>query len=722
MKKISTAFILFAVFTGCLYFWSGTSEPLNPKANLPAKLPSSHFFEQRAFPFGKVDLPAIAQARQIKMQQQLVNNALPNASQAWLQRGPNNIQGRVTSIAVDQTNDQIAYIGAAEGGVFKTTDAGNSWTPTFDNQPSISIGAVAIDPSNPNVVYAGTGEVNPGGGSVAYGGTGLYRSVNAGLSWTQIGLVDSGSIGRIVIHPEDSDIIHVAVMGHLWTGGPDRGVYRTTDGGTSWSRVLFVNETTGCVDLIQRPDQPNVLLAAMWQRIRGPEAYDYGGTGCAVYRSTDAGLSWKIENNGLPGISSNRGRIGLAICQADPDVMCAIYADRTGFFDGLYRTTDGGANWLRTNDGSLSGAFASFGWWFGNVRIHPQDPSTIFVVGFDVYRSTNGGGSYAVVGSNMHVDHHGFAFGAGANPLIYAGNDGGVYTSTNGSTFTKTTGDLPITQAYRIAIAPWNTDALWIGTQDNGTSQDLNGDGDFVRVFGGDGFQPVPHLTDSNRQWAQFQYGNVFYSNNAGDSFTNATNGLSGRFNWNAPHAQDPNDPSTRYFGTQRVFRNNGNTSWSAISGDLTGGAHQGNNGQVNGTLTTIAVSPVDSDVIWSGSDDGFVHVTQNGGLNWTDVSSGLPNRWITSLFCHPANSGEALVTVSGFRWGKRLPIFITPRILGKPGNRWMATCRTCQSMMYLSTRIIKIIFMPRPTSVCFGRRTSETTGTYLGRDSPTLS
>ena len=620
---------------------------------LPSKEPNSHFFDQRAYPVGRIDLQALNRARETRRRQRLVNLVLPSSGEVWQQRGPNNIQGRITSIAVDPTNENIAYVGAAEGGIFKTTNAGATWVPLFDDQPSLSIGAVAIDPSDPDIVYAGTGEVNPGGGSVAYGGTGLYRSTDAGMTWEWVGLADSGSIGRVVIHPTDSNIIHCAVMGHLWASGPDRGVYRTVDGGKNWSRVLFVNDTTGCVDIIQRPDDPDILLAAMWQRIRGPEAYDYGGTGCAVYRSVDGGLNWSVEGNGLPGISSNRGRIGLAVCQSDPDVMCAIYADRTGFFDGLYRTTNGGSNWNQTNDGSLSGAFASYGWWFGNVRIHPQQPGTIFVIGFDVYRSTNGGNSYSIVGSNMHVDHHGFAFGSGDNPLIYAGNDGGVYTSANGSTYTKTTGDLPITQAYRIAVANWNTDALWIGAQDNGTSQDLNADGHFDHIFGGDGFQPVPHLTDSSRLWAQYQYGNVFYSDDGGNSFDSATSGLGGRFNWNAPHAQDPGDASTRYFGTHRVYRNSGSTGWSSISGDLTGGTHQGNSGQVNGTLTTIAVSPADADVIWSGSDDGFVHVTENGGANWSNVSSGLPDRWITSIFCHPTDSATALVTVSGFRWSE---------------------------------------------------------------------
>jgi photosystem II stability/assembly factor-like uncharacterized protein len=644
--------ILFSLVLGlgcCVAGWFSINQS-DTRNYEPVKQPSSHFFKQRAFPVGKIDIGALATARLETFRRR----GAPNKSEPqWQQRGPYNIQGRVTDIGVDPSDENIAYAAAAEGGIFRTLNGGATWTPLFDDMPSLSMGAVALDPQNPDVVLAGTGEVNPGGGSVAYGGTGIYRSADQGETWIHLGLENSGSIGRIVVHPTDANIIHVAVMGHLWEGGTDRGVYRTDNGGVSWSRVLFVNQTTGCVDIIQRPDNPNVLFAAMWQRIRGPEEFDYGGTGCGVYRSDDGGLNWSLVANGLPGTSTDRGRIGLAICHSNPDVMCAIYADRTGFFDGLFRTTNGGTTWTQTNDGSLGNAFASYGWWFGNVRIHPQDPNTIFVVGFDVYRSTNGGGSYNIVGSNMHVDHHGFAFGSASSPKMYCGNDGGVYTSTNGSTWTKTTGDLPITQAYRIANATWNTDALWIGAQDNGTSQDLNGDGDFASIFGGDGFQPLPHLTNPNRIWAQYQYGNVVYSSNGGSGFSNATSGLFGRNNWNAPHAQDPNDAERRYFGTDRIFRNNGNTSWVAISNDLTGGPHQGNSGQVDGTLTTIAVSPADSDVIWTGSDDGFVHVTQNGGSNWTNVSTGLPVRWITSVHPHPTNAGEALVTVSGFRWSE---------------------------------------------------------------------
>ncbi|MEM7456567.1 MAG: hypothetical protein AAF456_19640 [Planctomycetota bacterium] len=629
--------------------WVGAEE-LDIPENEPGTGPEANY-NQRAFPKGTIDFDAVtlSRAQMSAIRLQRPSGIVPQ----WIQRGPLNVQGRVTAIAVDPTDDNVAYVAAAEGGIFKTTDSGNSWTALFDDKSSLSMGAITLDPADSNVVFAGTGEVNPGRGSMVYGGTGLYRSTDGGATWTNIGLEDSGSIGRIVVHPTNSNIIHVAVMGHLWSPGPERGVYRTTDGGLTWNKVLYVDDITGCVDIIQRSDNPDVLLAAMWTRIRGPEAFQFGSIECAVYRSTDGGLTWSLEQNGLKAPDTDTSRIGLAISQSDPDVMCVIYTDGDGPFDGLYRTTDGGANWVRTNDGGLSNAFATFGWWFGNVRIHPTDPDTIFVVGFDDYRSTDGGSSWAQVGSNMHVDHHAFNFGSGTSPKMYAGNDGGVYISTDGANFTKTTGDLPITQTYRLAVASWNTDALWLGTQDNGTNQDLNGNGDFQRIFGGDGFEPVPHLTDSDRIWVQFQYGNVFYSDNGGNNFSNAGSGLSGRDNWNAPHAQDPNDPETRYFGTHRIYRNDGNTAWTQISGDLTGGPHQGVSGQVNGTLTTINVSPADSDIIWTGSDDGYVHVTQDGGTTWDHVSTLLPERWVTSVRPHPTEPAEALVSFSGFRWGE---------------------------------------------------------------------
>ncbi len=623
---------------------------------LPPRVPNPWFFLERAFPLGEIPREqwrlAQAQAAALKAIES------PFAT-TWTPEGPTNIGGRITSIAVHPRNDNIVYAGAAEGGVLRSTDAGHTWTPLFDDQPSLSIGAVAIDPVNPDVVYAGTGEVNPGGGSVAYGGAGLFRSTDQGDTWQLVGLEDSGAIGRIRIDPTDPDRIFVAAMGYLWETNPQRGVYRTTNGGTTWQRVLFVNDKTGCVDLIMRPDDPDVLYAAMWERLRQPEFFDYGGPGCAVYRTPDGGDTWTQVAGGLPTPDSNSGRIGLSLCAAQPDVMHVVYADRTGFFDGLYRSTDGGFTWSQTNDGALASVFASYGWWFGNVRTHPVDPDTIFVLGLDFYRSTNGGASYNETSDNMHVDHHGMGFGPGPNPVMYEGNDGGVYQSTNGgSMWTKLVG-LPVTQAYRIALDAGNPDARYLGAQDNGTNRTLTGNADdWEWIFGGDGFQALVHPTNSNRIWTQNQYGNVVYSNDGGGSRSGATDGIGGsdRHNWNSPLIQDPTDDDRRYFGTDKVYRSLGATNWIPISPDLTGGPLSGNSGQVNGTLTTLAVSPLDGSVLWAGSDDGFVHVSTDDGFVWTDVSADLPVRWVTSVRTDPFSADTAYVTISGFRWAGPLP------------------------------------------------------------------
>jgi len=637
-----------------------------PGDQRPVKAPNPWFFIERAWPQMTIPLDtwrtAQLQARELTAQKR-------DALAAWTLRGPTNIGGRITDLVVDPRDQDVAYAGAAEGGVMRTVDGGQSWDLVFDDQASLAIGAVALDPVNPDIVYAGTGEVNPGGGSVAYGGTGLYRSRDRGDTWEPLGLEDTGSIGRIVIDPVDPDRIYVAAMGHLWSPGPDRGVYRTLDGGLTWQRVLSVDDTTGCVDLILRPDQPGTVLAAMWQRIRTPERYDYGGPGCAVYRTADGGDTWAPVAGGLPTPGASSGRIGLAVCAGQSTRMYAVYADRVGYFAGLYRSDDAGLNWTRTSDSALSGVFASYGWWFGNVRCHPDNPNTVFVLGLDFYRSLNGGSSWSEVSGGMHVDHHAMAWGPLPARVIYEGNDGGVYRSTNGGSVWTLLPDQPITQVYRLGLDATTPDRLYLGGQDISTVRTLTGNlDDWETIFGGDGFQPLVHPLSSNRIWVQYQYGVVYYSSNGGSSFSYAGGGLGGgdRAGWNAPHVQDPTAVDTRYFGTNRLYRNVGNTSWTAISGDLTGGPHQNQSGQVRGTLTSIGVSPLDGAVLWTGSDDGHVNVSTSGGSFWTDVSDGLPERWVTSVRCDPFDRETAYVTVSGFRWHEPLPHVFRTTDLGQ--------------------------------------------------------
>ncbi len=630
----------------------------------PPRMPNKWFHAERAFPQGSIPQAewqqAQLQARAMRNEARLLENRMAakgQLSESWISRGPYNVGGRITSLAVDPADANTVFAGCAEGGILRSTNGGANWQPIFDDQPSLSVGAVAIDPNNSQVIYVGTGEVNPGGGSVVYGGTGVYRSTDGGDTWVSVGLLNTGSIGRIVIDPGNSDRIFVAAMGDLWSPNDDRGIYLTTDGGNTWQQVHFVDDQTGCVDIMQRPDQPDILFAAMWKRLRQPEAYDYGGATCAVWRSFDGGDTWSVVGGGLPTPNTDSGRIGLSLCAGTPDQMYAIYADRTGYFAGLYRSTNGGTSWTRTTDWALSNVYSSYGWWFGNVRAHPTDAQTLFVLGLDFFRSTTGGSSYSDVGSGVHVDHHALAFGPGTNPVIYLGNDGGLYRSNNGGGSWTFLGDQPITQIYRLGLDANNPNALYLGTQDNGTYRTVSGGlNDFEHIYGGDGFQPLVHATNSNWIWAQYQYGGLGFSSNGGVGFSWADDGISNsdRVAWNAPHIQDPTNTGLRYFGTHRMYRSTSNTSWTSISNDLTGGPHQDNNGQVRGTLTTLAVSPLDNEVLWSGSDDGRVHVYRGAfGGGWVDVSAGLPERWITSVRCDPFDRETAYVTVSGFRWGE---------------------------------------------------------------------
>jgi len=671
-KRFGSLAALFAAAGLLLALGSGTPTAGGPslhKVEVSGKTPNPWFFLERAYPHGEIP---IHRWRQAQSQASAMRHLESDSAVTWTPRGPDNIGGRITDIAVDPTNGDVVYAGAAEGGVFRSTDGGQSWTALFDQMPSLSIGALAIDPSDTNVIYAGTGEVNPGGGSMAYGGAGLFRSTNQGDGWQLIGLEESGSIGRILVHPTDPNTIFVAALGQLWTTNPERGVYRTTNGGTTWEKVLYVDDVTGCVDLIQRPDDPDVLFAAMWQRIRQPEAYDYGGPGCGVYRSTDGGDTWELVEGGLPAPSENGGRIGLSLCRSQPQVMHVVYADRTGYFDGLYRSTDGGAVWTRTTDEDLEDVFVSYGWWFGNVRTHPMDPDSIYVLGLDFWQSTDGGDTWGNASHGMHVDHHGLDFGPGSDPVIYNGNDGGVYRSDTSAGSWAHLPDLPVTQAYRLALDASNPYALYLGAQDNSTCRTLTGaTDDWLSIYYGDGFQPLIDPHNSLRIWALYQYGGLSFSSNGGVTWLNATLGISpgDRKNWNAPHTPDPSDPDTRYFGTNRVYRSTGDRNWVVISPDLTGGP-QGDPGQVDGSLTTLAVAPMDSGVIWAGSNDGRVHMTENGGTTWTDVSAGLPDRWVTAVRPDPFDAQAAYVTISGYRWTDPLPhVFRTDDL----GGTWEA-------------------------------------------------
>ncbi|MCC6476365.1 glycosyl hydrolase [bacterium] len=612
--------------------------------------PSDWFMSQRIWP--DTELPSQLVLDAARQSASLRNSAL-DEDPHWIPEGPTNIGGRITDIVADPANDQIIYVAAASGGIFKTTDGGMTWNAIFDGAPTLSVGALAMDPQNSNILYAGTGEANSAGFS--YFGSGVYKSANAGQSWTHIGLDESRYIGRIAVHPEDPSIVWVAAMGELFNTTGDRGLYLSEDGGATWERKLYVNDTTGCVDVVVDPNNTDVVYAAMWQRIRNPIERRAGGRGSGIYKSTNRGETWTRLNSGLPPVADDVGRIGLAIAQSNPQVLYAIYADHPGYFAGIFRTADSGENWSRVNDDDLQDMYSSFGWYFGNIRVRPDDENVVFALGVYIWRSTNGGQTWTANGA-PHVDHHALWFNPATPFHFLNGNDGGLYRSTNnGNSYTFIPG-LPINQFYAATADYQHPERLYGGTQDNGTMRTITGANDeYESIYWGDGFYVLVDPTNNNNIYAEYQYGNLARSTDGGQSFQEALVGIdeSERRNWSTPVAMAPSSPNTLYFGAERVYRTiNRAQDWSVISPNLTNGPGGGN--LVFGTITTIGVSPANPQVIWAGTDDANVWVTTNSGSQWSLRNSGLPQRNITRITPHPANASEALVTISGFQRGEQ--------------------------------------------------------------------
>jgi len=621
----------------------------------PTKRPGEWFLIQRAYPQFKINYEVLDQAR--LQAQEMRAKSLTQMPVAWKAAGPTNVGGRIADLAVDPRSNDTIYVGAASGGIVKSTDGGITWEEIFDDQPSLAIGAVAVDPNNPRTIYVGTGEPNAGGGSVTYGGSGVFKSTDAGETWENIGLGESRYIGRIIVDPTDSNRVFVAANGGLFSKNPERGVYRSEDAGGSWNRVLYLNDSTGAVDIAINPINPETLYAAMWMRIRGPDYRTFGSDDCRLYRTTNGGDSWQELAGGLP-TGANVGRIGVSVCASNPRTLYAIYADATGYFLGVYKSTDGGDSWARTNDTGFTSFYSSYGWWFGNVRVDPTNENKVFALGITMYRTLNGGANWSRVAQSTHVDNHAIYIDPSDPNWIILGDDGGVFVSTNGGTIWSKSYHLPVTQFYTIHVDFSNPLRIYGGTQDNSTVRTLTGSvSDWDIILGGDGFYVNVDPTNSAIIYAEYQWGNLYKSTDTGNSWDDATNGISfsDRRNWSTPVIIDPSNHNTLYYGTYRLYRTrNGASSWSAISSDLTYGPGSGN--ITFGTITTIAVAPSDSNCIYVGTDDSNVWVTLNGGNNWNHISDLLPDRWVTRVAVDPYDALTAYVTFSGFKWDSPLP------------------------------------------------------------------
>ena len=624
------------------------SKELSPES-ISENLPADFMFDQRAYPTGMIKSEAYREAIQWKKQQLRERNAIGNS---WEFAGPANIGGRITDIEIPSNQAQTYYVGAASGGIFKTTDAGSSWASIFDDQEMLSIGDIEISKVDNDVIWVGTGEVNAGGGSLAYDGDGIYKSEDGGQTWQSKGLPDIGSVGKVMIDPNDENTIFVAAMGPLFRNDNNRGVYRTTDGGTTWEQRLFLSDSTGVIDMAIHPSNGDIVYAAAWERIRRPNNRQYGGETSGLYRSVDGGDNWTELTNGLPSNPLQKGRISIDISQSNPDVLYARYANASGDIHGVYRTSNGGDSWTEVNSSQLVNV--GFHWWFRGIYVDPMDENTIYNVDFIVQKSTDGGQSWFIAFPDVHVDQHALAFNNSVSNEVLLGNDGGFYKSNNAGTSWVKDETLPITQIYRTHVDFQNENKVYIGTQDNSTIRTITGStNDWLIINGGDGFQPLVDPTNTNVIYALSQRGVLVKSTNNAASFFPAMTGISGadRKNWDTPIVFDPQNSQIMYYGANRLYRStNAASLWTPISDDLSNGPYAGN--LTFGTIISIDVSPLNSDIIYVGTDDGNVWVTEDGGEDWTLVSSTLPNRWVTKVLASREDENVVYVTFSGYRYG----------------------------------------------------------------------
>ncbi len=633
-----------------------TSDELSISDYGPDQRPSLWAWERRTFPYYKADPEAYRE--EMKKAQIMKSQSVSRDLEEVEFAGPTNIGGRVSDIEFNPVNPEIVYAGAATGGVFKSTDMGLTWTPVFDDQANLNIGDIGIDPNDPDIIYVGTGEAN--GGHNNFPGGGVYKSTDAGNTWELKGLENTVSIGRIVVDPLNSNRVFIAAQGAYFTANPERGVYRSNDGGETWENVLFLNDSTGAIDIVIDPQNPNRLIAAMWERVRRLDGSYFYGQSSGLYRSLDGGDSWSyIESDGvLPDpLAENVGRIGVALCASQPDIVYSLFTNGS-FYIGLFKSTDFGATWTNADpDLEINNGVANFSWYFGQVRVHPTDPDIVFALDVAYMRSVNGGENWPIIYGygggpwDFHVDQHALAINPLNNDYIICGNDGGMNISTDGGVnFTKVA-ELPITQFYEIGLDRNNPQKLYGGTQDNGTLRTQTGGlNDWEKIYGGDGFYVIVDYTNPNIIYAESQNGYLVKSTNGGASFFSATNGID-EFeptNWSTPVIMDPLNPEVLYYGTNRVYRTiNGADHWTPISPDLTNGY----TGTRPGTVTTIGVSKRNTNIIWAGTSDSRVWVSKDNGLTWTDVSETLPYRWVSRIIPDPGDENSAYVTFSGLKW-----------------------------------------------------------------------
>ena len=603
------------------------------------------------------------------------------------QIGPAVMSGRISDMENHPTDPMIIYAGSAGGGVWKSNDAGTTFYPIFDDHAQ-SIGAIELDPNDPdNTIYVGTGEPWPRN-SVSIG-DGLYKSNDGGNNWKKIGLENSERIANIIVNPENSNEIYVAVLGALWSDSNERGVYKSNDGGETWENILFLNNSTGCADLAMDPSNPKILYASMWEFRRTAWSFNSGGDNSALYKSTDGGENWSKIHNGFP--EGKLGRLAIGVSKSNPNTLYTVIESEKNEDKGLYKSTDGGENWEQKNN--------DFGitvrpFYFSRIVVDPKDEDIVVKAGLYGSISKDGGETFENLG-NMHADIHDMVFDINNSDIMYVGTDGGVYRSWNKGVTMEIVENLPLSQFYHISVdneEPYN---IYGGLQDNGSwyGPSFAAGGISAKhwnaVGQGDGFRVLRHPT-KNIIYSEMQGAENVWRYDVDNNLVKTIQPLpvdgyeEYRFNWNTPIETSKNNSDRLYIGSQYVHRSNdtGNT-WEIISPDLTtndptkqnqedsGGLSMDNSGAENHTtIFTITESPLNENIIWAGTDDGNIQVTKNGGKSWKNVIgnvSGVPkNTWVYHIEASVHDENTAYVVFDGHTSGDMKAYAYKTNDLGK--------------------------------------------------------
>jgi photosystem II stability/assembly factor-like uncharacterized protein len=568
----------------------------------------------------------------------------------WRMEGPLNIGGRINCISLNPDDESEIWIGTSAGGVFRSSDAGQSWEELGNDFAYMSIGSIAFDNSNTDIVYVGTGDPNISG--YPHAGNGVYKTMDGGATWEHKGPSEVGIVSKLLVDPSSSDVIYMAAMGTPWEEGPNRGVYKSIDGGDTWDQVLFLSNQAGLSSLVFHPNTPDTLYAAGWDRIRSNTQSIVEGNHSRIYRSMDAGDTWETLEGGLPQEIMSRAAVDVSI--SDPSVLYASFVNEDMQFYGVYKSTNYGDTWTATNIANLDGALGGFGWYFGMIRINPEDENDVSVAGVELHSTGNGGDSWFQSTPDwwtyeVHADMHDLVYAS--NGDIYLGTDGGLFFSDDNMNSWEYLSNIPNTQFYRISVDPHNDQIYSGGAQDNGTTAgnytDLDG---WPRLYGGDGFQSLYNPDNEN----------IFYASTQNGNFNKQENGFWDNFNfgindnehvaWDAPLIMSSHDYDVLFTATAKVYKHNGN-SWYAVSDDLN--ASEEFYPANRHVVSTVTESPITADLLYAGTSDGKVWYSEDVETDiWEDITTGLPDRYVTNIKASSFEENRVYVSHSGYKDG----------------------------------------------------------------------